>query len=721
MWMLPIAVVSSLLFAAPSPNSGSPGELRVACIGDSITYGSRVVDRENNAYPAQLDRLLGAEWEVRNFGVGGKTLLRDGDTPFVSTDVYGEVLAWKPQVSVVILGTNDSCQGTRGNWDHEANLERDARELASALLGDDSSSRVILCTPPPMFPEATGLKDARRENLRERLPRLQRIGEALRVVASRMERVDFLDLSRVLEQGHVVDGVHTTPFGARAIARRVSEAVRQATTSSLSLEESLEVPPGDFHGFERFDFQIDDSAETSIACTLVAPHQPAAGYPWIWRARFFGHEPDLDRELLSRGFHLAYCDVSNLYGSGAAMERWDRFHRFCTQLGLAERVVLEGMSRGGLVVLNWASRHPELVEAIYLDNPVCDFRSWPGGQTGKRSETDWARCLAAYEVTEAEVDREGLQSVDRLEPLTRAGIPLFVVMGNEDHVVPPAENGERVIESYLEAGAPVQVWRKPGDGHHPHGLHPVQPLLRSLLTAAALSSNPAAIPMPSVEYRGHPAGWGGGTWRQELDKLRDLATRESEAALVFLGDSITQGLTGSTDRVARPDGARVFDRFQGARGALSLGLSGDRTEHLLYRIEHGALATLDPAVVVLMIGVNNVHSAGHTGAEVSEGLAAVVQSLLQHEPQAHVLVCGPFPTGPTPEDPRRIALDQANARAADLGELERVTYLDLRGLFLDEQGFPNTNMSGDHIHITGEGQTAWMEAIEPALKKLLGD
>lgn len=711
----------SFFFAGPTHSVCSPGMQRVACIGDSITVGSRVVDREHNAYPAQLDGLLGAAWEVRNFGVGGRTLLRDGDTPFVSTDAYRQVLAWKPHVSVVILGTNDSCQRTRGNWNHEANLERDARELASALLGDDPSSRVILCTPPRMFPETPGLEAARREGLRERLPRLQRIGEALRFVASRMERVDFLDLSRVLQPGHVVDGVHTTPFGARAIARRVSEAVRQASTSSLPLAESLEVAPGDFHDFERFDFQIDDSAGASIVCTIVAPHQPAMGYPWIWRARFFGHEPDLDRELLSRGFHLAYCDVSNLYGADAALERWDRFHGFCTQLGLAKRVVLEGMSRGGLVVLNWASRHPEFVEAIYLDNPVCDFRSWPGGKTGKRSGLDWKRCLAAYGVTETEVDREGLHSFDRVEPLTRAGIPLFVVMGNEDPVVPPAENGERVIQRYIAAGAPVQVWRKPGDGHHPHGLHPVHPLLRSLLTATARSSNPATIAIPSVEYRGHPAGWGGGTWRQQLDKLRSLATRERNATLVFLGDSITQGLTGSADRVARPDGARVFDRFQGARGALSLGVSGDRTEHVLYRIQHGALATLDPAVVVLMIGVNNVNSAGHTGAEVSEGLAAVVHSLLQREPQAHVLVCGPFPSGPTPEDPRRVALDRANARAADLGKLERVTYLDLRGLFVDEKGLPNSRMSGDHIHITGEGKAAWMEAIEPTLKELLGE
>ena len=173
--------------------------------------------------------------------------------------------------------------------------------------------------------------------------------------------------------------------------------------------------------------------------------------------------------------------------------------------------------------------------------------------------------------------------------------------------------------------------------------------------------------------------------------------------------------------MARPDGKRAIDRFHGDRGALSLGLSGDRTEHLLYRIEHGALASLDPEVIVLAIGVNNVNAAGHTGVETAEGLVAVVDALADAEPQAHVLICGPFPAGPTPDDPRRVALDVVHEATALLGAREGVTTLDLRPLFLDEAGRPNERMSGDHIHVTAAGRAAWMEAIEPTVGRLLAD
>ena len=523
-----------------------------------------------------------------------------------------------------------------------------------------------------------------------------------------------------------LEAARPSPLGAARLAGRIAEAVVRARAPVLPVWRDPSVvlaQPREesFQGHRGQRFTLQMPGRDGVEGVLVAPDRPAAGYPWIWRARFFGHEPDLDRELLSRGYHLAYCDVSGLFGADEALERWDRFYEHCVGLGLSRRMTLEGMSRGGLPVLNWAARHPERVEAIYLDNPVCDFRSWPGGESGKRSDRDWAQCLSAYGLDEEGAAGYDRMPLDRLEPLAEEGVPIFLVLGTADEVVPPAENGEALVARYQELGGPVEVWRKLGVGHHPHGLHPVDPLLRRLLQVTGRGHNPATRAVPSAEYRGHPAGWGGGTWWGQLDKLGELAAANPNSSLVFLGDSITQGLTGSADRVARPGGPRAIDRFHGDRGALSLGLSGDRTEHLLYRIEHGALASLDPEVIVLAIGVNNVNAAGHTGIETAEGLVAVVDALADAEPQAHVLICGPFPAGATPDDPRRVALDLVHERAALLAARERVTYLDLRPLFLDEAGRPNERMSGDHIHVTAAGRAAWMEAIEPTVGRLLAD
>lgn len=243
-----------------------------------------------------------------------------------------------------------------------------------------------------------------------------------------------------------------------------------------------EVKAGDFHGFDRFDFQLPGVERRA---TLVLPDEAAEGRPWIWRARFFGHQPALDIQLLERGWHLAYVDVANLYGGPEAMKVWDAFYAFATgQLGLSARPVLEGMSRGGLPIFHWASIHPDRVAAVYGDNPVCDFRTWPGGQDGgSRSERDWQRLLVAWDLDE-EAARKHPQVVDGLEPLAAARVPVALVVGTADKVVPAAANAEPVAERYAELGGPVKVWRKEGSGHHPHGLHPPDELRRFLMKAA---------------------------------------------------------------------------------------------------------------------------------------------------------------------------------------------------------------------------------------------
>ena len=122
--------------------------------------------------------------------------------------------------------------------------------------------------------------------------------------------------------------------------------------------------------------------------------------------------------------------------------------------------------------------------------------------------------------------------------------------------------------------------------------------------------------------------------------------------------------------------------------------------------------------MVLQIGVNNVNAAGHTAQETAAGVRAVVTALRREEPQAHVLVCGPFPGGERGSPVRR-ALDEVHADIATLGEDEHATYLDLRALFVDERGVANQNMPPDRIHLTPAGVDAWLAAIEAQVRRLL--
>ena len=158
------------------------------------------------------------------------------------------------------------------------------------------------------------------------------------------------------------------------------------------------------------------------------------------------------------------------------------FHALAVREGLSPRPVLEGMSRGGLIIFNWASANPEKVGAVYGDNPVCDFNSWPGGKNGKFSKRDWQRCLKAYAVT-AKAASQHLQplSKETLKPLAKNRVPVALVLGLEDQVVPAEENGALLARNYEALGGTVKVWRKPGKGHHPHGLHPPDELTAWLI------------------------------------------------------------------------------------------------------------------------------------------------------------------------------------------------------------------------------------------------
>jgi len=222
-----------------------------------------------------------------------------------------------------------------------------------------------------------------------------------------------------------------------------------------------------WHGFDRYQFEIDGRN-----CYVVTPKTSAEGKPWIWRARFFGHEPAADIALLARGLHVVYMDVANLFGSSRAVAHWNAFYKYLTkEHGFAKKVALEGMSRGGLIIYNWAAANPDKVACLYGDAPVCDFKSWPGGKgKGRGSPKAWSDCLKAYGLTEAEALAYRHNPVDNLKPLAAAGIPILHVAGDADQVVPLEENTRVVQQRYRQLGGQITVIVKKGVGHHPHAL-----------------------------------------------------------------------------------------------------------------------------------------------------------------------------------------------------------------------------------------------------------
>lgn len=247
------------------------------------------------------------------------------------------------------------------------------------------------------------------------------------------------------------------------------------------LGQSNTVTKSTWNGFDREDFKLN-----GLSCTVVSPKEPAKGRPWMWRPEFFGHEPQTDVSLLNKGFFTVYINMSNSFGCPRALEQMDAFYEHLRKTyTVHEKCTLVGMSRGGLYSLNWAARHPDRVACIYLDNAVCDFKSWPGGKgKGKGSPLDWKKLQKDYgfESEQAALDYT-LNPIDNLKPLAEKKIPLLGVCGDSDKVVPYEENFKIVKERYQALNGPLKEIMKPGCDHHPHSLKDPTPIVDFILKA----------------------------------------------------------------------------------------------------------------------------------------------------------------------------------------------------------------------------------------------
>ncbi len=186
------------------------------------------------------------------------------------------------------------------------------------------------------------------------------------------------------------------------------------------------------------------------------------------------------------------------------------------------------------------------------------------------------------------------------------------------------------------------------------------------------------------------------------------ARKKGGVDLLFLGDSITQGWNDN----------EVWKRFYGPRNAANFGIGGDRTQHVLWRIQNGELDGIEPKVVVLMIGTNNADNA--TTDEIAQGVTAIVEGLRHRLPKARILLLGIFPRGEKPNETRE-KLGTVNAKIAGLDDGRHVKYLDIGKAFLNEDGTISREIMPDFLHLSPKGYRIWADAMEPTLWSMLDE
>ena len=218
-------------------------------------------------------------------------------------------------------------------------------------------------------------------------------------------------------------------------------------------------------------------------------------------------------------------------------------------------------------------------------------------------------------------------------------------------------------------------------------------------TAPGGKVNTAIVPVPG----------GGDTW-----KARHLAINARAKAghvdLIYIGDSIVRSWMW--------DGTPVWDYYYAKRNGMIAGMTGDRTEQVLWRLQNGNIDGISPKLAIVMIGQNN--GPFNTGEEIGAGVAAIVQTLRKKLPETKLLVLAIFPRGEKPTAERAV-LAKANEIASKLADGNYVFYMDVNYLLLRPDGSIPASLMPDFEHPNEEGHRVWAAAIEPKVAELMGD
>ena len=214
---------------------------------------------------------------------------------------------------------------------------------------------------------------------------------------------------------------------------------------------------------------------------IVEPDEPLAEKKWFWVPEWpnaFLHRNGVN-ELLELGYYMIHIHVLGMCGNPEAVEIMKRFYDFLLQRGFARKAAMIGMSLGGLYSLRYAATYPESVACIYADAPACDLYYRHRLQRADQGEI----CLA-YGVREEESSaliEHKLSPLCNYLPIVKGNIPILMILGGADTVVPPELNGRLFAERFREAGGNILVNERMSWGHHPHGLDDPTPIVQFIL------------------------------------------------------------------------------------------------------------------------------------------------------------------------------------------------------------------------------------------------
>ncbi len=208
------------------------------------------------------------------------------------------------------------------------------------------------------------------------------------------------------------------------------------------------------------------------------------------------------------------------------------------------------------------------------------------------------------------------------------------------------------------------------------------------------------------------AAWAQSWWMpRHKEKLEAIKGRQVD--LLMIGDSITHAWENG--------GRAVWEKYYAPRNAFNIGFSGDRTENVLWRLQHGAVDGISPKLAIVMIGTNNTGHRQDDPKDTAAGIRAILDDLQTRLPKTKILLLAIFPRGAEADNRLRKINDDINEIIAAYADDERVFYLDINDQFLDDDGTLPKSIMPDLLHPNAKGYEIWAAAMEPTVKRLMGE
>ena len=220
----------------------------------------------------------------------------------------------------------------------------------------------------------------------------------------------------------------------------------------------------DYYGFSGYNFIFD-----GLNAKIVKPNCTPNG-KWIYKTEYFSAFPSAEIEFLNRGYHLLFNENYTRWAPDSDISRKVEFIKFVSkEFNLDKKCILVGMSCGGMYAVKLTAKAPELISAMYIDAPVMNLLSCPC-DLGIAKSNLFEEYYRVMKVSKSELLSYRENPIDVMHVLIENDIPVVLVSGDSDYIVPYVENGYHLEKLYKENGGRIKVYIKPGANHHPHGL-----------------------------------------------------------------------------------------------------------------------------------------------------------------------------------------------------------------------------------------------------------